>query len=187
MTARIKILSAFICLTSAMLFAADMTYGPATVSPPTVPREFRGAWIATVANLDWPSKPGLSVPEQKAELIARLDRAVQLHLNAVIFQVRPMADAFYASSLEPWSEYLTGTMGRSPEPFYDPLAFAIMEAHKRGLELHARFNPFRVSLPSNQARSPVALNHISRAHPEWVRRYGDLLWLGPRRTGRTPA
>ena len=144
MTARIKILSAFLCLTSAVLFAADATYEPAIVSPPAPLREFRGAWIATVANLDWPSKPGLSVADQKAKLIALLDRAVQFKLNAVIFQVRPMADAVYASPLEPWSEFLTGTMGRAPQPLYDPLAFAIAEAHKRGLELFAWFNPFRV-------------------------------------------
>jgi uncharacterized lipoprotein YddW (UPF0748 family) len=179
MTARIKILSAFLCLTSAVLFAADATYEPAIVSPPAPLREFRGAWIATVANLDWPSKPGLSVADQKAELIALLDRAVQFKLNAVIFQVRPMADAVYASPLEPWSEFLTGTMGRAPQPLYDPLAFAIAEAHKRGLELYAWFNPFRVSLPPAQARSPVALDHISRTHPELVRRYGSLLWLDP--------
>jgi uncharacterized lipoprotein YddW (UPF0748 family) len=162
-----------------MLFAADATYAPTTVQPPEPLREFRGAWIATVANLDWPSKPGLSVAEQKAGLIALLDCAMQLKLNAVIFQVRPMADAVYASPLEPWSEFLTGTMGRPPQPFYDPLAFAIAEAHKRGLELHAWFNPFRVSLPPSQARSPVALDHIAHIHPELVRRYGDLLWLDP--------
>ncbi len=90
-----------------------------------------------------------------------------------------MADAVYASPLEPWSEFLTGTMGRAPQPFYDPLAFAIAEAHQRGLELCAWFNPFRVSLPPAQARSPVALDHISRTHPELVRRYGNLLWLDP--------
>jgi len=177
--ARIRILFALLWLTPMMLLAVDTAYVPTSVRPPTPPREFRGAWIATVANLDWPSKPGLSVAEQKAELITLLDRAVQLHLNAVIFQVRPMADAVYASPLEPWSEFLTGTMGRPPQPFYDPLAFAIEEAHKRGLELHAWFDPFRASLPPSQVRSPVALDHISRIHPEWVRRYGDLLWLDP--------
>ena len=129
------------------------------------------------ANKDWPSKPGLSVAEQKAELIALLDRAVQLKLNAIVFQVRPSSDAVYASAIEPWSEYLTGTMGRAPQPFYDPLAFAIEEAHRRGLELHAWFNPFRALHP--QTKSPVAPNHISRTHPELVRRYGDQFWLDP--------
>ncbi|HKW29327.1 MAG TPA: family 10 glycosylhydrolase [Verrucomicrobiae bacterium] len=177
--APIRILFALVLLTATAPLAADTTYMPATVSPPPPPREFRGAWLATVANLDWPSQPGMSVATQKAELIALLDHAAQLKLNAVILQVRPMADAVYASPLEPWSEFLTGRMGRAPEPFYDPLAFAVAEAHKRGLELHAWFNPFRVSLPPNQARSPAALNHLSRTHPELVHRYGNLLWLDP--------
>ena len=143
MKLRIKILSAFIWLMPAMLFAADLIYQPVAVAPPALPREFRGAWISVVA-----SQPGLAVQtrpqvaQQKAELIALLDRAAQINFNAVIFQVRPSCDALYASPIEPWSERLTGTMGRAPQPFYDPLAFAIQEAHKRGLELHAWFNPF---------------------------------------------
>ena len=178
MTARIKILSAFIWLTSAMLFAADATYVPASVKPPAPVREFRGAWIAAVAtNQDWPSKPGLPVAQQKAELIALLDRAAQLHLNAIIFQVRPACDAMYASPIEPWSERITGTQGKAPQPFYDPLAFAITEAHKRGLELHAWFNPFRATHPLAESR--VALNHISRTHPELIRQYDRQLVLDP--------
>jgi uncharacterized lipoprotein YddW (UPF0748 family) len=106
-----------------------------------------------------------------------LDRAAQLHLNAVIFQVRPACDAMYASPIEPWSAYLTGTQGKAPGPFYDPLAFAVKEAHKRGLELHAWFNPFRAW--HLLSKSSVALNHISRTHPELVRKYGDQLWLDP--------
>jgi len=158
--------------------AAVDTYHPPTDAPPPVPREFRGAWITCVAtNADWPSQPGLAAAEQKAELIALLDRAAQLHLNAVILQVRPACDAMYASSFEPWSEYLTGTQGRGPEPAYDPLAFAIDEAHKRGLELHAWFNPFRAR--HNLAKSPAAPNHVSRTHPEFIRHYGDLMWLDP--------
>src|SRR5918992_5336411 len=100
--------------------------------PPPLATEFRGVWIATVANIDWPSRPGLSTWEQQAELIALLNRAVSMNLNAVVFQVRPAGDALYASSLEPWSAYITGRMGVAPEPFYDPLAFAIEEAHARG-------------------------------------------------------
>jgi len=174
---RIRFLAVFIGLLPAMSFAARETYRSTSVTPPPPAREFRGAWIATVANIDWPSKPGLGVAEQKAELIALLDRAAQLKLNAIIFQVRPACDAMYVSPLEPWSEYLTGAMGRAPQPFYDPLAFAIGEAHRRGLELHAWFNPFRALHP--RARSPVAPNHISRTHPGWVRKYGDQLWLDP--------
>jgi uncharacterized lipoprotein YddW (UPF0748 family) len=158
-----------------MSFAA--AYEPSPILPPTLEREFRAAWIATVANIDWPSKPGLSSSEQKRELLAMLDRAAQLKLNAIIFQVRPMCDAFYASSIEPWSEYLTGTMGKAPQPFYDPLAFAVQEAHQRGLELHAWFNPFRAGHPS--AKSSTATNHVSKTRPQLVKPYGKYLWLDP--------
>jgi uncharacterized lipoprotein YddW (UPF0748 family) len=154
-----------------------LTYEPATVTLPKPRREFRGAWVATVKNIDWPSKPGLSTAEQKRELLAILDRAAQLRLNAIIFQVRPMCDAFYASPLEPWSPYLTGKMGRPPQPFYDPLEFAVAEAHKRGLELHAWFNPYR-ALVKSPSFEPSA-NHVSRRYPELVRDYGSYLWLDP--------
>jgi uncharacterized lipoprotein YddW (UPF0748 family) len=159
------------------LFAADEQPPAEKIIPPPPIREFRAAWIATVANIDWPSKPGLPVAQQQAELISLLDRAARLHFNAVFFQVRPVSDAFYASSIEPWSEYLTGFQGRPPEPFYDPLAFAVAEAHKRGLELHAWFNPFRAGHP--QAKSPIAPNHITRLLPELVRHYGDQTLLDP--------
>ncbi len=140
-------------------------------------REYRGAWVATVANIDWPSSHGLSVARQKAELLAILDRAAELRLNTVVFQVRPGCDALYASRLEPWSEYLTGAMGRAPDPFYDPLSYAVREAHARGLELHAWFNPYRARHPS--AKKPVSASHISKTHPELVRTYGRHLWLDP--------
>jgi uncharacterized lipoprotein YddW (UPF0748 family) len=157
--------------------APAASYQLANVLPPEPMREFRGAWIATVANTDWPSSKTLSTHEQKAELLALLDRAAQLKLNAIIFQVRPACDAMYASRIEPWSEYLTGTMGKAPDPFYDPLAFAVEEAHKRGLELHAWFNPYRARLRS--ASSPTAANHISKTRPQLVRQYGEYLWLDP--------
>jgi len=144
---------------------------------PDAPREFRAAWIATVANIDWPSEPGLPVAEQKAELRQMLDQAAALHLNAVIFQVRPHADALYDSPHEPWSYYLTGKQGRAPNPHYDPLRFAVREAHARGLELHAWFNPYRAGHPADT--SAPASNHVSRTHPEWVRQVGDYLWLDP--------
>ncbi|MEO5588976.1 MAG: family 10 glycosylhydrolase [Gemmatimonadaceae bacterium] len=146
-------------------------------APPVAAREFRAIWVATVSNIDWPSKSGLSTWQQQAELTALLDKAVELHLNAVILQVRTATDALYASKIEPWSEYLTGQMGRAPEPYYDPLAFAVEEAHKRGLELHAWFNPYRSRHPS--AKSPISANHISRTNPGIVRTYGKHLWLDP--------
>jgi len=144
---------------------------------PPVPREFRAAWIATVANIDWPSEPGLSVAEQKAELRRMLDQAAALNLNAVIFQVRPHADALYDSEYEPWSAYLTGQQGQAPAPVYDPLAFAVREAHVRGLELHAWFNPFRAGHPADT--SALAPAHIRRTNPELVVEVGDYLWLDP--------
>ncbi len=149
--------------------------------PPEPERAFRAAWIATVANIDWPSRPGLSTEEQQRELLAMLDRAKALNLNAIIFQVRPAADALYDSPLEPWSAHLTGTMGEAPVPFYDPLAFAVEEAHRRGLELHAWFNPYRAYHPSSKSTLPP--EHVGRAHPEWVRTYGDYLWLDPGEKG----
>ncbi len=147
------------------------------IKPPTVTREFRAAWIATVANIDFPSKPGLTTEEQKAELIAMLDKAADMNLNAVVFQIRPLSDALYASPYEPWSEFLSGEMGKPPQPFYDPLEFAVKEAHKRGLELHAWFNPYRAHHP--ETISPISANHISKTRPEFVKKYGKYLWLDP--------
>lgn len=144
---------------------------------PAPAREFRGVWVATVDNIDWPSKPGLRTEQQQAELIALLNRAASLRLNAVIFQVRPACDALYASSLEPWSDYLTGRMGQAPSPLWDPLAFAVEEAHRRGLELHAWFNPYRARHPSS--KSPLAPGHVGRLRPDLVRTYGKQLWLDP--------
>lgn len=161
---------------SALLLAGAESYRMVSVAPPAPAREFRGAWIATVANMDWPSAPGLSAAQQKAELVALLDTAVRLRLNTVVFQVRPACDAFYASSLEPWSQYLTGYSGQAPQPYYDPLAFAIEEAHKRGLELHAWFNPFRARATAGTLESA---NHVSHLHPEWVHEYNGQLWLDP--------
>ena len=164
-------------LGAALLVAAPSGHADAPDPIPTPAREFRGAWVASVANIDWPSKPGLSTAEQQAELLAILDRAVALRLNAVLLQVRPAADALYPSAHEPWSEYLTGEMGRAPAPFYDPLAFAIRESHRRGLELHAWFNPFRAR--HTGARGPASPTHISRRRPDLVRKYGPYLWMDP--------
>jgi uncharacterized lipoprotein YddW (UPF0748 family) len=173
-----RILSALVLFLPVMLFASSVAYEPSSIVPPPPAREFRAAWITEVAaNPDWPSQPGLPVAQQKAELISLLDRAQQLHLNALFFQVRPAADAFYSSPIEPWSDRITGVMGKAPEPFYDPLAFAITEAHKRGLELHAWFNPFRAAHPST--KSPPAANHITQTHPELIRHYADQVWLDP--------
>ena len=144
---------------------------------PQAPREFRAAWVATVANIDWPSRKGLTTAQQQAEMHAILDQSVALRLNAIILQVRTSADALYASALEPWSEYLSGTQGQAPEPYYDPLAMWIDQAHSRGLELHAWFNPFRARQSS--AKSALAGTHLGNTQPDWVKRYGDQLWIDP--------
>jgi uncharacterized lipoprotein YddW (UPF0748 family) len=154
------------------LFATGVS---AADEPPPLKREFRGVWVATVANIDWPSKPGLPTEKQQEELIAILDKAVELRLNAVIFQVRPMADALYESKLEPWSEFLTGTMGKSPG--YDPLALAVKEAHKRGLELHAWFNPYRARTPAAKSEAPD--EHITKKRPDLAKPYGTHYWMNP--------
>ena len=154
---------------------------PAADQPPPAPREFRGAWVATVSNIDWPSKPGLSAAAQRIEALALLDRARAIGLNALILQVRPAGDALYPSALEPWTEYLSGAQGRAPglpgEAAYDPLAFWVLEAHRRGLELHAWFNPYRAR--HSAAKSPLATPHLGVRRPELVKRYGDMLWMDP--------
>ncbi len=119
---------------------------------------------------------GLSTTEQKAELVAILDRLAQLRMNAAILQVRPAADALYDSKLEPWSEYLTGEMGRAPSPYYDPLEFAVAESHKRGLELHVWINPYRSRYTMKRQASRT---HVSQTNPTLVRRYGPYEWMDP--------
>lgn len=145
--------------------------------PPKPDREFRAGWVPSVGNIQWPSRKGLSVEEQKAELLTILNRAQEIKMNAIVLQVRPACDALYASRIEPWSEYLSGEMGRAPTPFYDPLTFAVDEAHKRGLELHAWINPYRAKVLAS--KSPAAVNHVSKKYPGMVLTYGKYLWLDP--------
>jgi uncharacterized lipoprotein YddW (UPF0748 family) len=140
-------------------------------------REFRGVWIATVVNIDWPSKAGLSTEEQQKELLALLDNHQRAGINAVVLQIRPTADALYANSKEPWSRFLTGSQGKAPNPHWDPLAFAIEEAHKRGMELHPWFNPYRATF--DLAQQNVLPSHITRQKPEWFFTYGGKKWFNP--------
>ncbi len=129
-------------------------------------QEFRGAWVATVANLDWPTSRTASVADQKADLIGLLNQLKAAGTNAVLFQVRTEGDALYDSEIEPWSYYLTGVEGQAPNPYWDPLAFAVEEAHKRGMELHAWLNPYRADrVPGLFTR---ASNHITVTNPEWI-------------------
>ncbi|HEV7649335.1 MAG TPA: family 10 glycosylhydrolase [Actinophytocola sp.] len=143
--------------------------------PATPKQQLRAEWIASVTNIDWPSRPGLSADEQKAELLRWYDEAVDLGLNAVVVQVRPTADAFWPSPYEPWSAWLTGQQGQ--DPGYDPLAFAVSEAHKRNLEFHAWFNPYRVSMDTDVSK--LVPTHPARVHPDWVIPYGGKLYYDP--------
>ncbi|MFE8992626.1 glycoside hydrolase family 10 protein [Streptomyces collinus] len=137
--------------------------------------EMRGVWIASVANRDWPSKSGLSAARQRAELLTHLDTAAGNRLNTVFFQVRPTADAMWPSPYEPWSQYLTGTQGK--DPGWDPLGTAVEEAHARGLQLHAWFNPYRVAVHADPSR--LAASHPARENPDWVVTYGGKLFYNP--------
>ncbi|MBY5956744.1 family 10 glycosylhydrolase [Membranicola marinus] len=139
--------------------------------------EFRGVWIASVANIDWPSRPGLSTEDQKRELLWLLDQHQRMGLNAVVFQIRPTADAFFSDGKEPWSYYLTGKQGQAPEPFYDPLEFAIEAAHDRNMELHAWFNPYRASQDSDAGKR--SRDHISHTRPEWFYTYNNKTYFNP--------
>ncbi|MFF5252060.1 glycoside hydrolase family 10 protein [Streptomyces leeuwenhoekii] len=163
----------------ALAALSALTMAPSAVAVPGRRRraitEMRGMWLATVANRDWPSKAGLSAAAQRAELIAHLDTAVRHRLNTVVFQVRPTADALWPSPYEPWSQYLTGTQGK--DPGWDPLGTAVAEAHARGLELHAWFNPYRIANHADPAK--LVAGHPARVHPEWVVPYGGKLYYNP--------
>ncbi|TCP54971.1 uncharacterized lipoprotein YddW (UPF0748 family) [Tamaricihabitans halophyticus] len=137
--------------------------------------QLRGVWIASVENIDWPSSPGLSVDEQKAELTKLYDEAVDNNLNAVMVQVRPTADAFWPSPHEPWSHWLTGTQGE--DPGYDPLAFAVQEAHDRGLEFHGWFNPYRIAMHDDPSK--LDAEHPARKNPDWTFSYDGKLYYNP--------
>lgn len=181
-TKRMRFFLGIYCLLAIMLRPGTaLGQAPASLgshfgAPPAIPREFRAAWVATVKNIDWPSRPGLTTQQQQTELLALLDTAQRLNLNSILFQVRPACDALYESPHEPWSEFLTGRQGQGPNPPWDPLEFATREAHARGLELHAWFNPFRARM---QGKGPVARNHISQQSQHLVQPTGTDLWLDP--------
>ncbi|MFM2137783.1 MAG: hypothetical protein RJA57_90 [Bacteroidota bacterium] len=165
---------------SPMSYKRFFLYGPLlllTLGLQAQPKyEFRGVWVATVNNIDWPTK-GASPDTQRAEFIRLLDMHQRNGMNAIIAQVRPAADAFYESKLEPWSQWLTGVQGKAPDPFWDPLKFMIDEAHRRGMELHAWLNPYRAVFNVNS--SSIAPDHITRQHPEWFLTYGDQRFFDP--------
>jgi len=168
-------------LTTKAAAAAAAADAAMPADAPAVPREFRGVWVATVANIDWPSKRELSVAQQQAEITTILDNAVKCNLNAIILQVRPTCDAIYPSALEPWSEFVTGVQGRPPSPMYDPLAMWIEGAHQRGMELHAWFNPFRAR--HIRTLGPDAASHVVNAKANLVRKHNGYMWMDPGEQG----
>ncbi|GGP10353.1 family 10 glycosylhydrolase [Nonomuraea glycinis] len=161
----------------ALAAAASAVPLPAFAATDHVPplRQMRGMWIASVVNINWPSKQGLSADQQKAEYLAWLDLAVERKLNSVFVQIRPTADAFWPSPFEPWSHWLTGVQGQ--DPGYDPLGFAVAETHKRGLAFHAWFNPYRVSMQADPAQ--LHPDHPGRKHPDWILPFGGKLYYNP--------
>ncbi|NUP64241.1 MAG: family 10 glycosylhydrolase [Nonomuraea sp.] len=154
---------------------ASASAAACTTDPATPKQQLRAMWISSVANIDWPSRTGLSVSAQQAEFRAWLDLAVAKRMNAVIVQVRPTADAFWPSTYEPWSQWLTGTQGANPG--YDPLAFMVAEAHARNLEFHAWFNPYRIA--NHDDPSKLVSTHPARQHPDWRFAYGGKLYYNP--------
>ena len=147
----------------------------ADTTAPTIQREMRGLWVATVANIDWPSRSALTADQQRAELVSILDRAAAAGFNAIVFHVRPAADAVYRSAIEPWGAMLSGIQGG--DPGYDPLTFAVQEAHARGLELHAWINPFRAGNSRDSLR--LSPTHLFTGRRDLIRVYGTQLWLDP--------
>ena len=159
---------------SLLLFAYCLS--PIVLFSQTKP-EFRGVWVATVDNIDWPSRGNYNSDSQKVEFIKLLDMHQRNGMNALIVQIRPATDAFYPSQYEPWSEFLTGRQGQPPVPYYDPLEFMISETHKRGMEFHAWMNPYRAVF--NIYKSSIAETHITKIHPEWFLNYGDKKYFDP--------
>jgi uncharacterized lipoprotein YddW (UPF0748 family) len=162
----LSVIASFIL--SSGLFAQSM--------PPKI--EMRAAWIATVVNLDWPNSPSNSTEQQKQQLIDLLDHLKSTNVNTIIFQIRTECDALYSSAHEPWSYWLTGSQGTPPMPYYDPLEFAVEEAHKRGMEIHAWFNPYRADRQVTNSY-PKSASHITNTHPDWIFQTGTAKYLNP--------
>lgn len=153
------------------------SWDPISNSLPKVEREFRGVWISTVANINWPSKNNLPVVKQKEEVLQMLDMLQSANFNVVILQARPSADALYKSNIEPWSYFLTGETGKTPFPYYDPLEFWIEETHKRGMELHVWMNPFRAT---HSTGGPINAQSMVRRMPnQIVRLKNGMYWFDP--------
>ncbi|TMR98703.1 family 10 glycosylhydrolase [Nonomuraea basaltis] len=176
MTALLRtVLAALLALIASIVAPTSTAAAACTTDPATPKRQLRAMWISSVANIDWPSRTGLSVSAQQAEFRAWLDLAVAKRMNAVVVQIRPTADAFWPSPYEPWSQWLTGTQGGNPG--YDPLAFMVNEAHARNLEFHGWFNPYRIA--NHDDPTKLVSTHPARQHPSWRFAYGGKLYYNP--------
>ena len=162
-----KIILIFILFIGSCIYSA---YGQAKP-------EFRGVWVATVDNIDWPTAGNHNSDLQKEEFIKLLNMNQRNGINALVVQIRPCTDAFYPSPYEPWSQWLTGKQGQPPFPYYDPLQFMITETHKRGMSFHAWMNPYRAVF--NIGVSSISATHITRLHPQWFLNYGDKTYFNP--------
>ena len=135
--------------------------------------EFKGVWVATVYNLDYPTKQTQDVEYLKSEATLILDNVKEMGLNAVFLQVRPSADAFYKSDIFPWSKYLTGKNGLAPNNNFDPLEFWVKEAHRRGIELHAWINPYRITKNGDEEYNLITNNSPAKLYSEYIVKYSD--------------
>src|SRR5687768_251653 len=173
-------IAALIAVVNACSGGGDRIIGPSPITPedtaaPPFQRDMRGLWVATVANIDWPSARTLTADQQRVELADIIARAAAAGINTIVLQVRPAGDAVYQSSLEPWASLLSGTQGTNPG--YDPLAFAIQEAHGRGMELHAWINPFRAGNTADTSK--LVAPHLYKTRPDLIRVYGGNIWMDP--------
>ncbi len=158
-------------------FTALFSVTQAQANPTHPKNEFRAVWIATVVNIDWPKTSTDAVEKQKTDYIEILNTYKKLNYNVVIVQIRSVGDAFYASKLAPWSRYLTGKEGKAPDPYYDPLEWMIQQAHQRGFEFHAWFNPFRATF--DLRKETLSPTHDMIKHPEWMIKYGEKYYYNP--------
>lgn len=161
-----------VVMLAVFMFVGSISY---TNNAQAAEKEMRAAWVSTVYNLDWP-KTKNNASKQKQELTQLMDKLKGCGINTIVLQVRPESDALYKSSINPWSKYLTGTQGK--DPGYDPLAFAVQEAHKRGMELHAWMNPYRVTSSGTNLNSLVS-SHPARKNPSWVIKYNNKMYYDP--------
>ena len=139
----------------------------------------RGVWVATVANIDYPSRQGLTADELKSEADTILDNIAAMGLNTVFFQVRPSADALYQSDIFPWSCYVSGTAGQAPDQDFDVLSYWVEAAHSRGLQLHAWINPYRITRSGQEELDALPETSPARQHPEWVVEYDGNYYFNP--------